>query len=134
MANNRMYIVNKDTREHEVLAKSNGFTWYVPDVKKIETFLNDNDLRGNNFKYIIVSENDSSKCNKYIYRKYTTKKCNERIAYGFILLSVIDLLSTIDFALKGDVFWSILSFVAFVLCGVYSVYLVAKVFNKGENK
>jgi len=62
------------------------------------------------------------------------KKCNERIAYGFILLSVIDLLSTIDFALKGDVFWSILSFVAFVLCGVYSVYLVAKVFNKGENK
>jgi hypothetical protein len=70
MANNRLYIVNKNTKQFVCIAKSFGNGWRLGNVNALKDFLLEADDFLDKSELIIITENDTD------YRKYLDPEDN----------------------------------------------------------
>ena len=68
MANNRLYVVNIDTKEYACIAKNYGGEW-LPGNKDCFMQILEKTYEAENTDLIFVTENDKDGCDKYINNK-----------------------------------------------------------------
>lgn len=76
MANNRLYIVNTETKEYACIAKcADGYSWYYGNIDIYQQFINE--IAGENPKIIIGLENDDDFYNAHIKDGINLNKTNK---------------------------------------------------------